>query len=981
MNKCRIFFFIVVFFIFVSQPCLGQRFPALHYTVEDGLPSNTVYASFCDMDGFLWVATDKGVARFNGMKFEVFTTFNGLPDNEIFSINQDYEKRIWFGSYSGEPCFYENGEFHTAVNTPFLRLPFHASFIENIFIEQDSSVTIKYYDKIHFLNIKHNALKCYNLSNVHVDDNSMAYYLRKVSETSYYIRREHASFIMDTAYHITGLQYHQNGFVGLMTGIVRPAGRYRMYKDTLIKVPDMATAHRDQLSRPAKERRNYFQEGDDVFIIKSDGIFTRDSTCLLRKEKISGICYNYLGNYVVTTLNDGVYIVSKDLTAQHYSDVYQGEVRYAVSTPSGVYMAASNKNLYRYQDGKFTLVFNYATLGLRSLQGDIAGNAAFLLHNKSYYYFYVNEAVYIPDVTASVLVKKYYTSPQFDNFSKAYMADSNVYLRRPDAVYRVRTNMDFLTQKKLVEVRPPNLKERIIGMAQDPEGSIWFSTVLGMYKIAGNKPVLQTAFKQVSLKSFGFFGKYLVGYTAANKLFIYSHLESDLMVDSITNENCIWDKIYALDSTHIILSTNLHYRLLTLMPSSPLTKSSLIVVENSFLPLYAESLVSDSRFCYFFKKGSVVKLPVTSIISEGTPPRIFFKHFRTGNSMRQVDSMVTLSYRQAKDVSIAFLALAPANTKVFYAYSISKGEDNWLTTTDDEINFLNPTYGTYIVKLKARTAASKYCEPVNFILVIERPCWATWWFITLVAATAAGAVALLVRYNLKQAFEKKEKAHLVEVRYLKSEYKALNALMNPHFIFNTLNNVQGLINKDEKRPAMEYLRIFANLIRQNMHNISLEMITLQSEMELIHNYLKLEKLRFKDLLNFNINVAADVDLSEVMIPPLLIQPLVENAIKHGLFPKKSTGNFLGIEIFERSDFLVVAIKDNGIGFDAANRKSKLQHESFGLLNIKKRIEHISAIHNKEIFLVFDEQRDTDGVLLWTVVSVSISLLDVGRTIR
>jgi LytS/YehU family sensor histidine kinase len=98
---------------------------------------------------------------------------------------------------------------------------------------------------------------------------------------------------------------------------------------------------------------------------------------------------------------------------------------------------------------------------------------------------------------------------------------------------------------------------------------------------------------------------------------------------------------------------------------------------------------------------------------------------------------------------------------------------------------------------------------------------------------------------------------------------------------------RGLVNRNDKRAANEYLRVFADLVRQNMHNVSKELIPLQKEMDLVSNYLKLEKLRFKEMLNYVINVQEDLDLSDIMIPPLLVQPLVENSIKHGILPLES----------------------------------------------------------------------------------------------
>src|ERR1700761_897519 len=106
ITMSRSLFFFIVSLFYLSFLSAGQEFPMLHYTIEDGLPSNNIYDVYRDSKGFLWFTSDKGIARYNGIKFEKFTTFNGLPDNEIFFSQEDSYGRLWFGTYNGELCYY-----------------------------------------------------------------------------------------------------------------------------------------------------------------------------------------------------------------------------------------------------------------------------------------------------------------------------------------------------------------------------------------------------------------------------------------------------------------------------------------------------------------------------------------------------------------------------------------------------------------------------------------------------------------------------------------------------------------------------------------------------------------------------------------------------------------------------------------------------------------------------------------------------------
>jgi sensor histidine kinase YesM len=142
-------------------------------------------------------------------------------------------------------------------------------------------------------------------------------------------------------------------------------------------------------------------------------------------------------------------------------------------------------------------------------------------------------------------------------------------------------------------------------------------------------------------------------------------------------------------------------------------------------------------------------------------------------------------------------------------------------------------------------------------------------------------------------------------------------------------------------------------------------------MELVNNYLKLEKLRFKDALNYELHIADDVELDDVEVPPLLIQPLVENAIKHGLLPGTKTNNLLTINIYKHAGKLYIDIKDNGIGFNESQKKSGGIHKSTGIDNARKRIEKLSLMHGIHISLNIDELHDGTGAIIGTLAQVCI----------
>jgi len=172
--------------------------------------------------------------------------------------------------------------------------------------------------------------------------------------------------------------------------------------------------------------------------------------------------------------------------------------------------------------------------------------------------------------------------------------------------------------------------------------------------------------------------------------------------------------------------------------------------------------------------------------------------------------------------------------------------------------------------------------------------------------------------------------------------------MNPHFIFNALTSINNFIAKQDDRSANKYLSDFSRLMRMVLQNSEKEFVSLEEEVELLTLYLKLEHARFGDQFDYAIDLNDDLELADVQIPPMLLQPFVENAIWHGLRYKATKGQ-LSISIKPSSgNSYIVRIEDNGIGrarSQALKTKHQSQYKSTGLENIDRRIDLINSLHD------------------------------------
>lgn len=223
-----------------------------------------------------------------------------------------------------------------------------------------------------------------------------------------------------------------------------------------------------------------------------------------------------------------------------------------------------------------------------------------------------------------------------------------------------------------------------------------------------------------------------------------------------------------------------------------------------------------------------------------------------------------------------------------------------------------------------------------------------------------GTVLLLlllgVIFMIRSSRQRKLANQLMAIRSLRSQ-------MNPHFIFNSLNSVNSYISKSDNRSANKYLTEFARLMRLVLKHSQKDFVSLEDELEVLERYLKLEHLRFSDQFDYELNVDVNLDTSDLFVPPMLIQPYIENAIWHGLRYKEEKGR-LSVDIIGGEESIMFIIEDDGIG-RKASRKLKTDdqrsRQSTGMSNTRNRIDLLNKVNNSNIRVdVSDLNENKDG---------------------
>ena len=293
-------------------------------------------------------------------------------------------------------------------------------------------------------------------------------------------------------------------------------------------------------------------------------------------------------------------------------------------------------------------------------------------------------------------------------------------------------------------------------------------------------------------------------------------------------------------------------------------------------------------------------------------------------------------------------AVSFANSgKIRYYYQLDGLQNNWSEPSEsNEIIFYKLRAGTYEFKVKADAGISNITSEILRVkFKIEKPFWLKWWFIVLGLIVLHGVVLSLI-YSARKR-EKQKAATQQRLTQLRSE--ALAAQLDPHFVMNCLNNISGLVNADYKQRANDYIVKFSKLLRVILQSVKKESISLSHEIEIVTNYLELERFRCNECFTYSIALPSQLSTETIMVPPMMLQPLVENSIKHGFGSQKTNDAHIDIKITVKEKELYICIQDNGQGL---KKQSPTLGTGLGTKITRERIELLQASRNIH-FQIFD----------------------------
>lgn len=335
------------------------------------------------------------------------------------------------------------------------------------------------------------------------------------------------------------------------------------------------------------------------------------------------------------------------------------------------------------------------------------------------------------------------------------------------------------------------------------------------------------------------------------------------------------------------------------------------------------------------------------------------------------------------EIEFATLNLVRKN-QVVYSYILDNYDKEWSyhTASHRYIDYGKIRPGTYVFKLNAANEVNIWNEEPLELTIIIHPAWyQRLIFKIFVLLTILVSVLVIIRQRAKIIYQKREQKRLItelETQMLQLKQKTLQLQMNPHVIFNTLNSIQQYILNNDVDNAVTYLSSFSKLMRRILNNSNERYIPLSDEIEAVGLYLQLESMRLGNRFKYKIEIDPEIDVENTEIAPLIIQPFVENAIIHGLIPKKEDC-FLNIVFSKISENkLLCIVEDNGVGrkySEKMKRESGTSHKSYGMSVTRRRLETLTKISNDDFNVEIVDLYDDNGNATGTRVNIVISYQD------
>lgn len=984
---------LIVIALFCSRQAAGQ----INLNINNGMPSNHVYQMVKDKYGYLWMATTNGVVRYNGYDLKTYTIADGLPSNDVWSIHLDSKERLWLLCFAHAPGYiYKNKYYETHV--------------DNDDYTMSTNRIVEHKEGIAFIN--------------------------KFREGGHYFFRERNDSIVNVfnAWHIW--YFHLNHKAEFIYG--PDDNKFELHTYTLV---GDTIALKSKCSYDSAfislHRQNYTRTGyhnyDIAYLPGKNVLYTLEfATCKLDTILFPGPITNILqlDNYLCVLTRDSAYRLDDNLTITQPTSIADLTNTFVSSPEELVYIVEDNlwgKTIATLSNGMFVLPLKMSPFKRLApfknvhykYVGNIGGRAGYwwdandgsmaTTNEKgtiSYRQLGILESIRkMLAVDTNLAILFFNDAPRLFNHKTGTIKDLKLFsldLRKPGFRF---TGTDAVSNNDTIyTINSSGFSKNYIANDTFYYRSIYPDRCIG---------VLYDSLRKMA---WAYNTGKIILHTEAGKTFVITNqLTRSLGITRI--EQIVLDNqygnIFIKDGDKLLCFNSRNYTCRKVFDQCNLSDAKILKNGNvliavgkfglSYCKILNEGTLSDPIIHFndkynFYQnvhdatplKNEILLNTNNGLYSIETPQDHDYRNNTFHPSFRLLlsyaNDLLTLHNNDSISISqdnrkLLFDLIKPLGSgKVKYQYFINGIDSSWHDLANNELNLPALPAGQYhTLQLKMKDDAWKSAPTLLHLYIIPywwqtNPGQTLLWLLGLIALVGLVLLtAVVTRKVIMQANQRKNKL-------LELEIKSIHSQINPHFIFNTLNTTLHYIVKKKLDEAYDHVSSFSSLLRAYLKSSRNRYITLGEEINNLQNYIRLQQTRFEN--TFTYEIITDIPTGKtIFIPSLLLQPIVENAINHGLLPKNAPGHLkLAFTSEASTNMLQCIIDDDGVGRKKhmAEKKVENQRESYGSHLVNELVDILNKYENAGIEIKYiDKELPQTGTTV--IIKISNALGDMPGT--
>lgn len=915
-----------VFVFWFSIGIAQEHYKNFHFTTDEGLPSNTIYGITEDKAGNIILGTDNGLTFFDGNEFKTWNVKEGLINPNIVAVANDADGTIWFINYGGRLQKLQHNKlvnttvfcdyFNQILNTKKSLFLYTTQAINknngytNIELFKQKGLKINTDTLVKAKKMAAPAL-VQNGEDIIFKNNYLFYKQYKIPLPKEVKLLHKVIFRKENVYILDEFNLFIVDFKGAILNTVRfpqPLSEKRFYKY------DFVVDHRENCWLNI--------QGKGLFVLKNNQwISEQESLGLNRDENINFLFCDSKGRLWIGTNQKGLFCIPSSLIKTIYFENGENNFTgFATASDKQALNVATNFSLYLYKNEQLNLLEKtelpfkidnidnkpiyyfpyYKTLTsdkkLESLQS-IIGKQFIKKEGEKYFSLFGMSGIVIREKKNSVFKDHYIENkiPVKEKIAKVIYYKKEYYFNNKEKI-NIRTFDDnFIYSKR-------ELKFKIKGFIQD------FSFINDTMWIAANNVIY--------------------------KVF------NEKIVDSITHINGIElkniQKIKLIGQDKYLCAGNGLFKISK--------DGNRVLNKFNFLPSNdVNNVALFQNNLFVATKDGLGKINNEIITKKATRPilNVVFREQR-------INTLEIPTEADAVDLQLQIQNFYSAKNQLV---QYKTDNSSWAVSNGNSITFPIQSFGNHTITIRAKDINSDWTIK-NITIHRAFPFYLKWWFITIMIVLLMGIFYWIYQFQIAKIHSKQQQEMAINNKMVELRQNALTALMNPHFLFNSLSSIQYFINSNQIQKSSDYLGKLARLARLFLMQASSSFINLEEEINRLKLYIELEQLRFNNF-KFNLHIDENIDISSTKIPNMIVQPFIENAILHGISHLVEQDGIITLNIFLVDQLLTIEVMDNGFGIDKYIIRKK-NHISKGINIILERIEILQQSHPEKVFSIIQE---------------------------